>query len=57
MAGRIASAVWAGEMLHVYFHSKGTSLPHHSHPDFQNNWHTMTEELGFPGMPHGNDQP
>jgi hypothetical protein len=49
------AAAWAGEMLHIYYYSKGIGLPHHSRPDFQVNWQTMTRELGMAGLPHGND--
>ena len=49
------AAAWAGEMLHIDFYSKGTSLPHHSRSEFQQAWEAITQELGFPSMPHGND--
>jgi len=49
------AAAWAAELLHIDFYSRGISLPHHERADFQREWHTIAEELGFPGMLHGED--
>jgi hypothetical protein len=46
------AAAWAAEMLHIDFYARGISLPHHSRPDFQSEWHVMATELGFPNLPH-----
>lgn len=46
------AAAWAAEMLHIDFYARGISLPHHSRPDFQSEWHLMAAELGFPNLPH-----
>jgi hypothetical protein len=46
------AAAWAAEMLHIDFYARGISLPHHSRPDFQSEWHVMAAELGFPNFPH-----
>lgn len=51
----MTALAWAGEMLHVELYARGISLPHHSRPDFQREWHAIAEELGFPGVPHGTD--
>lgn len=50
--GDMMAAAWAGEMLHIYFYSKGISLPHHQRSDFQEEWHSMAAELGFPNLRH-----
>lgn len=49
------AAAWAAELLHIDFYSRGISLPHHQRADFQREWHTIANELGFPGMLHGED--
>jgi hypothetical protein len=49
------AAAWAAELLHIEFYSRGISLPHHQRADFQREWHTIANELGFPGMLHGED--
>jgi hypothetical protein len=46
------AAAWGGEILHVYFYSRGISLPHHARADFQEEWRVMAAELGFAGMSH-----
>ena len=46
------AAAWAAEMLHIDYYARGISLPHHSRPDFQSEWHIMATELGFPNLPH-----
>lgn len=48
----VMEVAWAGEMLHIYFYSRGISLPHHSRQDFQNEWQTIAAELGFPALRH-----
>lgn len=48
----VMAAAWAAEMLHIYFYSKGISLPHHERPDFQAEWREVAAELGFPEMTH-----
>lgn len=47
------AAAWAGEMLHIHFYAKGIQLPHHRRADFQEMWRTVANELGFPGITHG----
>jgi len=51
----LMSVAWAGEMLHIEFYARGISLPHHSRSDFQEEWHAVAGELGYPSMTH-NDQ-
>ncbi len=51
----LMSAAWAAEMLHVWFYTKGISLPHHPRRDFQEMWRTMAAELGFPTMRHDDE--
>ena len=52
------AAAWAGEMLHIYYYSKGISLPHHERADFQQDWREIAAELGFPSLKHdGNEAP
>jgi|GEM_PF-1370487 len=51
----LMSMAWAGEMLHIDFYSRGISLPHHSRPDFQEAWHQVAGELGFPAMTHSDE--
>ena len=51
----LMSAAWAAEMLHVWFYTRGISLPHHSRPDFQEMWRAMAAELGFPAMRHDDE--
>jgi len=46
---------WAGEMLHIDFYARGISLPHHGRPDFQDEWHTVAGELGYPAMKHSDE--
>jgi hypothetical protein len=46
------AVAWAAEMLHIYFYSKGISLPHHERADFQEEWHEVAAELGFPALRH-----
>ena len=48
----LMAVAWAGEMLHIDFYSRGISLPHHSRPDFQEEWHLVAEELGYPSATH-----
>ena len=48
----LMAIAWAGEMLHIDFYSRGISLPHHSRPDFQEEWHRVAEELGYPSATH-----
>ncbi|HVT04210.1 MAG TPA: hypothetical protein VHL58_12650 [Thermoanaerobaculia bacterium] len=48
----IMATAWAAEMLHVYFYSRGISLPHHQRPDFQQRWQVVAAELGFPYLRH-----
>jgi hypothetical protein len=50
------AAAWAGEMLHVDYYSRGISLPHHSRPDFQEEWRAVARELGYPDMKHEDDE-
>jgi hypothetical protein len=50
------AAAWAAELLHIDFYSRGISLPHHQRADFQREWRAIAEELGFPTMPHGEDE-
>ena len=49
------AAAWAAELLHIEFYSRGISLPHHQRADFQREWQAIAQELGFPGMLHGED--
>jgi len=53
------AAAWAGEMLHIAFYARGISLPHHQRADFQQEWHVMATELGFPNLAHddGDESP
>ena len=52
------AVAWAGEMLHIYYYSKGISLPHHERADFQQDWREIASELGFPSLKHdGNEAP
>ena len=46
------AVAWAAEMLHIYYYSKGISLPHHERADFQQEWHEVAAELGFPSLRH-----
>ena len=61
LAGQVRNAndamavAWAGEMLHIYFYAHGISLPHHSRPDFQDEWQAMAAELGYPTVTHSDD--
>jgi len=48
----LMAIAWAGEMLHISFYARGISLPHHNRPDFQEQWHKVAAELGYPAMPH-----
>jgi hypothetical protein len=48
----LMAIAWAGEMLHIDFYARGISLPHHNRADFQQEWHTVASELGYPGVPH-----
>jgi len=54
-AAEAMAIAWAGEMLHVYFYAHGINLPHHSRPDFQQEWQAMAAELGMPTVPHDDD--
>lgn|SRR5262245_49862979 len=49
------AAAWAGEMLHVDYYSRGISLPHHQRADFQEEWRTVANELGYPDIKHQDD--
>src|SRR5258706_16020126 len=51
------AAAWGGEMLHIYFYSQGISLPHHERADFQEEWHQLAGQLGYPTLPHEADRP
>lgn len=52
------AVAWAAEMLHIDYYSQGISLPHHERPDFQEKWHAVAAELGFPSLPHdGRNEP
>ncbi len=51
-AADVMAVAWAAEMLHIYFYSRGISLPHHQRDDFQDEWRVMAAELGFPSMTH-----
>ena len=53
----VMAAAWAGEVLHLYFYSKGIPLPHHVRPDFQAEWRAMAMELGMPNLRHDDDEP
>lgn len=46
------AAAWAGEVLHVYFYAQGIKLPHHSRPDFQDEWTAVANELGMGLVTH-----
>jgi hypothetical protein len=46
------AVAWAAEMLHIYYYSRGISLPHHERADFQEEWHAVAAELGFPALRH-----
>lgn len=46
------AAAWAGEVLHVYFYAQGINLPHHSRPDFQEEWTAVANELGVGLVTH-----
>jgi hypothetical protein len=50
------AAAWGAELLHIDFYSRGISLPHHQRADFQREWQAIASELGFPAMPHGEDE-
>jgi hypothetical protein len=50
------AVAWAGEMLHIYFYSRGISLPHHQRSDFQEEWRSIAEELGYPTLRHEDDE-
>jgi hypothetical protein len=50
--GDMMAVAWAAEMLHIYYYSKGISLPHHERADFQGEWHEVAAELGFPSLRH-----
>ena len=54
-AADLMATAWAAEMLHVWFYSRGISLPHHRRADFQEAWHAVAAELGLPTMHHGDD--
>ncbi len=51
-ASDVMAVAWAAEMLHIYFYSRGISLPHHQRDDFQQEWHVIAAELGFPFPRH-----
>lgn len=51
-AADLMAVAWAGEMLHIEFYARGISLPHHNRPDFQDEWHAVAGELGYPSVPH-----
>jgi hypothetical protein len=55
----LMAIAWAGEMLHIDYYSRGISLPHHSRPDFQEEWRTVAGELGYPSATHNDasDEP
>lgn len=55
-SAELMSAAWAAELLHVWFYAQGISLPHHTRPDFQEEWRAMAAELGFPSMRHDDDE-
>lgn len=46
------AVAWAAEMLHIYYYSKGISLPHHGRADFQQEWREIASELGYPSLKH-----
>ena len=50
--GDMMAAAWAGEMLHIYFYSRGISLPHHQRADFQREWRGVATELGMSALTH-----
>lgn len=49
---RMMAAAWAAELLHIDFYSRGISLPHHTRNDFQDEWHELARQLGFPRLEH-----
>lgn len=51
----IMATAWAAEMLHIYFYSRGFSLPHHQRAEFQQRWRAVATELGFATLPHRDD--
>jgi hypothetical protein len=51
-AADVMAVAWAAEMLHIYFYSRGISLPHHQRDDFQDEWRVIAAELGFPTITH-----
>lgn len=55
-AADLMAAAWGAEALHVYFYAQGISLPHHERADFQEEWGRLAVQLGFPGLPHGEDE-
>jgi hypothetical protein len=56
--GDMMAVAWAAEMLHIYYYSKGISLPHHERADFQQDWREIAGELGFPSVKHdGSEAP
>jgi hypothetical protein len=52
----VMAAAWAAEMLHIDFYARGIPLPHHDRPEFQQRWHRVAEQLGFPLMRHTTDR-
>lgn len=58
-AAQMMAIIWAGEMLHIDFYSRGISLPHHQRSDFQKEWREVAVELGFPDLMHdgGDERP
>ena len=50
------AAAWAAELLHIEFYARGISLPHHQRADFQREWQTIVQQLGFPTMTHGEEE-
>jgi hypothetical protein len=52
----IMATAWAAETLHIYFYSRGISLPHHKRADFQHEWRLAAAELGFPAALHQDDK-
>jgi hypothetical protein len=55
-AADVMAVAWAAEMLHIYFYSRGISLPHHQRDDFQDEWRVIAAELGFPSMTHDDSE-
>lgn len=55
----VMAVAWAAEMLHIYFYSRGITLPHHPREDFQDEWRTIAAQLGYPALTHddGDDRP